>query len=151
MDKQLKQYPPELQEQITWVAAYIVKLRENMATDKQDWMEEDLRYQKAIYQSLCMAKWMVETCTRDLLNMPGNQPPAKCWVPFYIAPGQWTIVLVERGVTSHRQHHLGTVETEAQAIDWAENENFSDFGIEDKETVAVILEGTVFEKEVHHG
>lgn len=71
----VQQHSPEIDEQIQWVAAYIIKLGEEMKTDPQDWMVEDLRQQKAIYQSLCAAKWMIEANVQALKKEPGNEPP----------------------------------------------------------------------------
>lgn len=73
--KELLKHEPEIDEQIKWTAAYIIKLREEIETDPQPWMHEDLRHQKAIYQSLCASRWMIEACTNELKKEPGNQAP----------------------------------------------------------------------------
>lgn len=93
----IKQYPPQIEEQISATDERIKELQSitNPAICKV-WLANEIRMQKAIYQSLCVA-------------------------------------------------------TEAEAIDWADNENFSEFNLEDKHLIADILKGTIFEKEVNNG
>lgn len=157
MDKlTIKTYPPEIQEQIKFVGERLTELKaiDNPAICKA-WLANEIRFQEAIYQSLCVANWVVDASTKSLLDMPGNQEPGykhdQCWVPAPVGhTGRWTIVKVTRGVNVHSPHILGDVATHAEAIDWASNENFS-LGIEDDSIIAELLKGTIFEKEVHHG
>jgi len=148
---------PELEEQMQHILAFVTTLERDIEDPekREDWMENEIRMQRAIYKSLCVSKWVVENSTTSLLKYPGNQPEKQhnqCWIPFFlVSDRRWTIVKVSRGIGMFEYHPLGDVATEAEAIDWADNENYSDFQLEDEEIIADILKGTTFEKEVHHG
>lgn len=67
---------PEIEEQMEHVMAFIQQLERDiqLMDEHKEWMEYEIDMQKSIYQSLCVAKWMVEMSTEQLKKEPGNQP-----------------------------------------------------------------------------
>lgn len=66
---------PEIEDQLQHVLAFMKQLEQDIKDDDhRDWMELEINMQRAIYQSLLIAKWMIELTTEQLKKEPGNQP-----------------------------------------------------------------------------
>jgi hypothetical protein len=67
---------PEIEEQMQHVSEFIEQLQNDIKhmDEHKDWMELEINMQRAIYQSLQVAKWLIEMSTEQLKKEPGNQP-----------------------------------------------------------------------------
>ena len=131
---------PEIEDQLQHVKAFIEQIERDMQDEHKDWMELEINMQKAIYQSLCAAKWMVEMSTEQLKKEPGNHPEHPhnfCWYATE-HEGKWTAVLVQRNVPGYTPHEMGPVATQVEALEWCDILN-SDLGILNGRTVDEIV------------